>query len=157
MSFTALTQTMTISSDLPTHFNENFRKARFQNISTQTATFTVFADDATGSPKDIYLVTTGSSAVTANLPAAGSDYTGRTVDVHIGYEGSIKKFDYYIQGGPAYTVVADVDGKEAELSGKVGGTFNVTQNLGVYGEFSGITNGDEDNSYGTKIGAKYSF
>ena len=81
MSFTALTQTMTISSDLPTHFNENFRKARFQNISTQTATFTVFADDATGSPKDIYLVTTGSSAVTANLPAAGSDYTGRVVTI----------------------------------------------------------------------------
>ena len=87
----------------------------------------------------------------------GSDYTGRTVDLHVGYEGSVKKIDYYIQGGPAYTVVADVDGKEAELSGKVGGTFNVTQNLGVYGEFSGITNGDEDNSYGTKIGAKYSF
>ena len=87
----------------------------------------------------------------------GSEYTGRTVDLHVGYEGSIKKLDYYIQGGPAYTVVADVDGKESELSGKVGGTFNVTQKLGVYGEFSGISNGDEDNNYGTKIGAKFSF
>ena len=87
----------------------------------------------------------------------GSDYTGRTVDLHVGYEGSVKKIDYYIQGGPAYTVVADVDGKESELSGKVGGTFNVTQKLGVYGEFSGISNGDEDNNYGTKIGAKFSF
>ncbi len=87
----------------------------------------------------------------------GKDYTGRTVDLHVGYEGSLSKFDYYIQGGPAYTVVADVDGKEAELSGKVGGTFNVTQNLGVYGEFSGISNGDEDNNYGTKLGAKFTF
>ena len=87
----------------------------------------------------------------------GSEYTGRTVDVHIGYEGSIKKLDYYIQGGPAFTAVADVDGKESELSGKLGATFNVTQKLGVYGEFSGISNGDEDNSYGTKIGAKFSF
>jgi len=87
----------------------------------------------------------------------GSEYTGRTVDVHIGYEGSIKKLDYYIQGGPAFTVVADVDGKESELSGKLGATFNVTQKLGVYGEFSGISNGDEDNNYGTKIGAKFSF
>ena len=93
----------------------------------------------------------------SNDAYTGDTYTGRTVDLHVGYEGSVKKIDYYIQGGPAYTVVADVDGKEAELSGKVGGTFNVTQNLGVYGEFSGITNGDEDNSYGTKIGAKYSF
>ena len=87
----------------------------------------------------------------------GSDYTGRTVDLHVGYEGSIKKLDYYIQCGPAFTVVADVDGKESELSGKLGATWNVTQKLGVYGEFSGISNGDEDNNYGTKIGAKFSF
>ena len=87
----------------------------------------------------------------------GSDYTGRTVDLHVGYEGSLKKFDYYIQGGPAITAVADVDGSDTKVSGKLGGTFNVTQKLGVYGEFSGITNEDADNTYGTKIGAKYSF
>jgi len=87
----------------------------------------------------------------------GSDYTGRAVDLHVGYEGSLSKFDYYIQGGPAFTAVADVDGTESSLSGKVGGTYNVTQKLGVYGEFSGISNEDADNSYGTKIGAKYSF
>jgi len=93
----------------------------------------------------------------SNDAYTGGTYTGRTVDLHVGYEGSIKKFDYYIQGGPAFTAVADVDGKESELSGKLGGTFNVTQKLGVYGEFSGISNGDEDNNYGTKIGAKFSF
>ena len=87
----------------------------------------------------------------------GSDYTGRAVDLHVGYEGSLSKFDYYIQGGPAFTAVADVDGTESSLSGKVGGTYNVTQKLGVYGEFSGISNEDADNSYGTKLGAKYSF
>jgi len=87
----------------------------------------------------------------------GSEYQGRTVDVHVGYEGSLKKFDYYIQGGPAFTAVADVDGKDTELSGKLGGTFNVSQKLGVYGEFSGISNGDADNSYGTKLGAKFKF
>ena len=87
----------------------------------------------------------------------GSDYDGRTVDLHIGYEGSASKFDYYIQGGPAFTAVADVDGTDSRVSGKVGGTFNVTQKLGVYGEFSGISNEDADNSYGTKLGAKYSF
>ena len=87
----------------------------------------------------------------------GKDYTGRTVDLHVGYEGSVNKLDYYIQGGPAFTAVVDVDGTDSRFSGKVGGTFNVSDNLGVYGEFSGISNEDADNSYGTKIGAKYSF
>ena len=87
----------------------------------------------------------------------GKDYTGRTVDLHVGYEGSLSKFDYYIQGGPAFTAVADVDGTETEFSGKAGGTFNVTQKLGIYGELSGITKKDVDNSYGSKLGLKYSF
>ena len=87
----------------------------------------------------------------------GTDYSGRTVDLHVGYEGSVQKLDYYIQGGPAFTAVADVDGTETELSGKLGGTFNVSQKVGIYGEFSGISNGDEDNSYGTKLGAKFTF
>ena len=87
----------------------------------------------------------------------GSDYDGRTVDLHVGFEGSASKFDYYIQGGPAFTAVADVDGTETEFSGKVGGTFNVTQKLGIYGELSGITSEDTDNSYGSKLGLKYSF
>ena len=87
----------------------------------------------------------------------GSEYQGRTVDVHVGYEGAVQKLDYYIQGGPAVVAVADVDGTETELSGKLGGTFNVTEKLGVYGEVSTITNGDEDRNYGTKLGAKYTF
>ena len=86
----------------------------------------------------------------------GSDYTGRTIDLHIGYEGSVSKLDYYIQGGPALTAVVDVDGTEQEWSGKAGGTFNLSEKLGVYGELSGITS-DNDNSYGSKLGLKYSF
>ena len=95
--------------------------------------------------------------VESNASYTGSDYQSRTTDFHVGWEGGNDTFDYYVQGGPALTAVADVDGTETELSGKLGGTFNVTQKLGVYGEFSGISNGDEDNNYGTKIGAKYSF
>ena len=118
--------------------------------------------------KKIFAVTTASLLSTpafagvylnteVNNGYTGSDYDGRTIDLHVGYEGSASKFDYYIQGGPAFTAVADVDGTDSRISGKVGGTFNVTQKLGVYGEFSGISNEDADNSYGTKIGAKYSF
>ena len=87
----------------------------------------------------------------------GSDYNGRTVDLHVGFEGSASKLDYYIQGGPALTAVADVDGTNAEFSGKAGGTFNVTQKLGIYGELSGISKKDVDNSYGSKLGLKYTF
>ena len=93
----------------------------------------------------------------ANDGYTGSKYLGRTVDLHVGYEGSVSKFDYYIQGGPAFTAVADVDGTQQELSGKLGGTFNVSQKLGVYGEVSTITNDGEDRSYGTKLGAKFNF
>ena len=87
----------------------------------------------------------------------GSEYQGRGVDLHLGYEGSISRLDYYIQGGPAIIAVADVDGTDTEFSGKVGGTFNVSQKLGIYGELSGITYEDTDNSYGSKLGIKYSF
>ena len=87
----------------------------------------------------------------------GSDYTGRTVDLHIGYEGDVGKLGYYIQGGRAISAVADVDGTERTLSGKLGGKFDVTQRLGVYGEFSGTSNDEADNTYGTKVGAKFSF
>ena len=87
----------------------------------------------------------------------GSEYLGRTVDLHIGYEGSKDKFSYYVKGGPSLTAVADVDGSETELSGKFGGTFQVKEKIALYGEISTATNGDEDRSYGTKIVAKYSF
>ena len=93
----------------------------------------------------------------ANDGYTGTDYSGRTVDLHVGYEGTVSKLDYYVQGGPALTAVADVDGTETELSGKLGGTFNVSQRLGIYGEVSTITNGDEDRNYGTKLGAKFKF
>ena len=93
----------------------------------------------------------------ANDGYTGTEYSGRTVDLHVGWEGSVSKLDYYVQGGPALTAVADVDGTETELSGKLGGTFNVSESLGVYGEISTITNGDEDRNYGTKLGAKFTF
>ena len=87
----------------------------------------------------------------------GSEYTGRAVDLHIGYEGDVGKLGYYIQGGPVISAEPDVDGTERTLSGKLGGKFNVTQKLGVYGELSGTSNDEADNTYNTKIGAKYSF
>ena len=87
----------------------------------------------------------------------GSEYLGRSVELHVGAEGSKEKFDYYVQGGPALVAVDGIDGTETELSGKVGGTYNWTQKVALYGEFSGNTNGDLDNTYNLKAGAKYKF
>ena len=55
MSYTELISTMTISDDLPTTVNENFRKTAFLNRAAKTASFTVWEDDTAGVPFDIYL------------------------------------------------------------------------------------------------------
>ena len=89
--------------------------------------------------------------VEANSGFTGSDYTGTATDVHVGYEGD----NWYVQGGPALLAPDAGDGS-VELSGKAGGSYAVNDALSVYGEVSFIT-GDDDNGYGTKVGAKYNF
>ena len=86
----------------------------------------------------------------------GSDYIGRTIDIHLGYEGSTEKLDYYIQGGPALINGDAVEGS-TEFSGKTGVNIAATERLDVYGEVSLLTAEDTDNSYATKIGGKFKF
>ena len=97
--------------------------------------------------------------VESNAARVGSEYIGAVTDLHVGYEGGGETATYYIQGGPA---VVSEQGEEADwrLSGKVGGNFQATDNLGVYGEISLLTadeDTDDDNSWGTKVGIKYNF
>tara|TARA_R100001530_G_scaffold31319_1_gene24611 strand:- start:490 stop:858 length:369 start_codon:yes stop_codon:yes gene_type:complete len=96
--------------------------------------------------------------VESNASYTGSDFTTRTTDLHLGYEGSpTESFDYYIQGGPAVVAVDGAD-SDTQLSGKLGANVAATDKLDFYGEISLLTqDGDVDNSYGTKLGAKYSF
>ena len=95
--------------------------------------------------------------VESNAGYSGSDYENLTTDFHIGYEGEVNSFTYYVQGGPAVVAVQGED-NETQLSGKAGLGFDATENLNIYGEISMLTNeGDVDNSWGTKLGAKYSF
>ena len=89
--------------------------------------------------------------IEANSGFFGSSYGGTATDVHVGYEGD----NWYVQGGPALLQPNGVDG-DVELSGKIGGNLPVNDALSVYGEVSFMT-GDYENSYGTKIGAKYNF
>ena len=94
-----------------------------------------------------------------NASLTGSDYTGSVTDFHVGYEGGNDGFGYYIQGGPA-VVATDGADSDNRLSGKVGANVAATEKLGFYGELAVLTadsDTDNDNAWGTKLGAKYSF
>ena len=97
--------------------------------------------------------------VESNASYTGTDYTSRTTDFHVGYEGDVGDLGYYIQGGPA-VVATDGADSDTRVSGKVGANIAATNKLGFYGEVSVLTadsDTDNDNTWGTKLGAKYSF
>ena len=95
-----------------------------------------------------------------NAGWVGDDYSGAVTDLHVGFDGNLgEDGSWYIQGGPA---LVQVDGEEndTEISGKVGASFAVTDQLGIYGEISAITVDQEITdglNLGTKLGAKFSF
>lgn len=89
--------------------------------------------------------------VETNSGYIGSDYTGSATDVHVGMEGD----NWYVQGGPAL-LAPDAEDGSVELSGKAGGSYSLSEALSLYGEVSFMT-GEDDTSYGTKVGAKYNF
>ena len=93
--------------------------------------------------------------VEANAGWSGTDYSGSTTDLHLGYEHSEGPYSLYIQGGPAATQPDGGDG-DIEFSGKLGGSVAASDAFSVYTEISGIT-GDDNNSYGGKLGAKFAF
>ena len=100
--------------------------------------------------------------VESNLSYPDGDYSSAATDVHIGYEGGEGKTAYYVQGGPSLAHTDSTDDTETEFSGKVGLSVAATESLGVYGELSGATNGEDasgDNivDWGGKLGVKFVF
>ena len=98
--------------------------------------------------------------VEANSSLTGNNYTGTTTDLHVGYEGGNATASFYVQGGPAIVAVDGADEGDTRFSGKVGGSVSATDKVDVYGELALLTadsDTDDDNSYGTKVGVKYSF
>ena len=100
--------------------------------------------------------------VESNISYPDGDYSGATTDLHIGFEGDAsEKVAYYIQGGPSFIAVDGTDGSEGEFSGKAGLTVAATDNIGVYGEISGVTAEDSSNedivNWGAKAGVKITF
>ena len=102
--------------------------------------------------------------VESNLTYPDGDYSSAATDLHIGYEGSTEdgKIAYYVQGGPAFNHTESTDDTETELSGKIGASYAATEDLALYGELSGASNGEDasgDNivDWGAKVGAKFVF
>ena len=94
--------------------------------------------------------------VESNANYTGSDYTSRATDLHVGYENNLGDLAYYIQGGKTINAVDGID-SESNFSGKLGASVSATDKLGLYGEVSFAQVEDADNTYGTKLGAKFSF
>ena len=100
--------------------------------------------------------------VESNLSYPDGDYSSATTEVHIGYEGGEGKVAYYVQGGPSLNHADATDDTETELSGKAGISYAATDALGVYGEISGTTNGEDSDGdtirdFGGKVGVKFTF
>ena len=100
--------------------------------------------------------------VESNLSYPDGDYSSATTEVHIGYEGGEGNVAYYVQGGPSLNHADSTDDTETEFSGKVGLSVAATESLGVYGELSGASNGEDSDGdnivdWGAKIGAKFTF
>ena len=100
--------------------------------------------------------------VESNLSYPDGDYSSATTEVHIGYEGGEGKVAYYVQGGPSLNHADSTDDTETEFSGKVGLSVAATESLGVYGELSGASNGEDSDGdnivdWGAKRGAKFTF
>jgi len=103
--------------------------------------------------------------VESNLSYPDGDYSSTATDIHLGYEGTAGtegKIAYYVQGGPSLAHSETTDDTETELSGKVGASIGLSEDLAAYGEISGATagedaSGDTVRNYGAKVGVKFVF
>jgi outer membrane autotransporter protein len=99
--------------------------------------------------------------IESNSGYTGTDFDGSVLETHVGYENALgENGSWYVQGGPALQF-PDGSDTSTELSGKVGASFDVTENTNIYGEISAATNNeidlDEAVNVGVKAGVKYSF
>ena len=99
--------------------------------------------------------------VETNAGWSGNTYSGQGTDVHVGFENDLgDASSWYIQGGPAF-VGTSGEPLERRFSGKTGLGVDVTDRLGVYGELSAMTAGEDLDTdalgLGAKLGAKYKF
>ena len=97
--------------------------------------------------------------VEANSGFTGSNYTGTSIDNHVGYEGALgEDASWYVQAG-ATVILPDGGTSDWVPSGKAGLGVGLTDSLSAYGEVSFVGSGEAgvDRGYGTKAGLKYTF
>jgi hypothetical protein len=123
----------------------------FNKIALSTLAVSAFALPASAG---VYL------EVEANQKWSGQDYSGASLETHVGYENSLgDSASWYIQGGPAISFPDDAD-QVGAASGKTGLKVAVTKRLEAYGEVSVATVEGlelEGLGVGTKAGLKYKF
>ena len=103
--------------------------------------------------------------VESNLSYPDGDYSSTSTEVHLGYEGTAGaegKIAYYVQGGPSLSHSESTDDTETEISGKIGGSYGLSEDLAAYAEISGATAGEDSDgdtirNYGAKVGVKFTF
>ena len=122
-----------------------------KNIALSTLALSSFAMPAMAG---VYL------EVEANQKWSGQDYSGASLETHVGYENSLgDSASWYIQAGPAISFPDDAE-QNGAASGKVGLGVDVTKRLSAYGEVSAITSEGlevEGLGVGVKTGLKYKF
>ena len=98
--------------------------------------------------------------VESNSGFSDGDHSSTLLEAHVGYESPLgEDASWYIQGGPAFGFIPDED-SEQYVSGKVGVSVDLTEDLTGYGEVSAITADDadfEEIDFGLKAGLKYTF
>lgn len=97
-----------------------------------------------------------------NLEANGSypdgSYTSGALEAQIGYEGETPGgIGWYASIGPtvAHTESTD-DFGDVEIAGYLGGSKQITEKVGLYGEIYGVSN-ESDIDFSGKIGTKFTF
>lgn len=99
--------------------------------------------------------------VESNTGFAAGSYDSSLLETHVGYEGDFDSEDasWYVQGGPAFGFIADEENTQL-VSGKVGASYDLTEDLTGYGEVYAISSDDWDVSdlnLGLKAGLTYRF
>ena len=96
--------------------------------------------------------------VETNTTQTGNNFESRGTDLHLGYENTVGIVDWYAQGGKTINSVDGTD-SDSNFTGKLGASIAASKRLDLYGEvsFANVFDEDIDNTYGSKLGAKYSF
>ena len=97
-----------------------------------------------------------------NLEATGSypdgSYTSGGLEAVVGYEGETPGgIGWYASVGPTVSHTESTDDfGDVEIAGYLGGSKQITEKVGLYGEIYGVSN-DSDIDFSGKIGTKFTF